>query len=308
MANLPVLEFSPVFKETVWGGRKLEEVLGKKLPGEGPFGESWEVVDLPSDQSVTADGRTLEALCAEAPASLLGGAPLLDGRFPLLFKYIDAGQTLSVQVHPDEAACARIGDGARPKTEAWYIIDREPGASLYVGLIPGVDKQTFASAIMSGEVDALLNEVPVEPGDLIYLPSGTIHAIGEGILLAEVQQSSNTTYRVFDWNRLGLDGNPRDLHVGQALESIHFNESGIPPIDSPPSGRKGIHCRDFTMELLDLQAGEEAILEGEGPLVTMGMTGEQAGKTLLYPDSLATTVHIKASAETTILSTRIPVR
>ena len=187
----PLMRFAPIYKHVVWGGRRLGPLLGRDLPGEDPVGESWELVDLPDDQSAVVggpiDGATLGELRGAQQAELMGETGLLEGRFPLLLKFIDAARTLSVQVHPDEDACARLGGGARPKTEAWYIIDREPGASLYAGLRPGVTRERFAEAISGGEVEQLLHRLPVEPGDFVYLPSGTIHAIGEGIVLAEVQ-------------------------------------------------------------------------------------------------------------------------
>ncbi len=324
MGKLPILTFEPLFKETVWGGRKLETLLNKRLPEEGPVGESWELVDLPNDQSVVVgggvDGKTLCSLREERTNELLGGVGLLEGRFPLLFKFIDAGQTLSVQVHPDEEACARLGGGARPKTEAWYILDCEPGAVLYVGLREGVDKEMFAEAIESGTVERFLHKLPVKPGDFVFLPSGTIHAIGEGIVLAEVQQSSDTTYRVFDWNRMGLDGKPRQLHVAEALESIAFSEFGVPASKQPSSGREGIACCDFIMERVVIEDGEGANLVGSGPLVLMGIGGEgeawiragedtsqmRCGETRLVPPASARDVRLESRGRSEILSIRIP--
>ncbi|MDJ0766410.1 MAG: class I mannose-6-phosphate isomerase [Myxococcota bacterium] len=324
METLPILSFKPIFKETVWGGRRLEHRLGKALPQDVPVGESWEIVDLPSDQSVIATGdvvgKTLTALCADAFEPLLGGVALLEDRFPLLFKFIDAHQTLSVQVHPDEAACARLGRGARPKTEAWYIIDCEPNAVLYVGLKPGVSKAAFAKAIDDGTTEDLLHRFAVQPGDLVYLPSGTVHAIGAGILLAEVQQSSDTTYRVFDWHRVGLDGRPRELHVKEALESISFGAVGVPAFDAPPSGRPGIACKDFEIEVLNLSDGETGVLEGVGPLITMGVAGTGTaalsaggyrsslgcGETRLIPAAIAAKTRFQAQGRVSLLAVRIP--
>ncbi len=324
MGKLPILTFEPLFKETVWGGRKLETLLNKSLPGEGPVGESWELVDLPTDQSIVAggglDGKTLGSLREGYTDELLGGVDLLEGRFPLLFKFIDAQQTLSVQVHPDEGACARLGGGARPKTEAWFILDCEPGAVLYVGLREGVDKKTFDEAIGSGTVEQLLHKLVVKPGDFVFLPSGTIHAIGKGIVLAEVQQSSNTTYRVFDWNRMGLDGKPRQLHVAEALESISFGEHGVPASEKPPSGRVGIACADFIMERVVLEDGEGTDLAGSGPLVLMGIGGEgevevragedtstmRCGETRFVTPASGRDVRLESRGRSEILSTRIP--
>ncbi len=325
MERLPILPFEPVFKETVWGGRHIETLLGKTLPSDGPYGESWEIVDLPDDQSIAVggalNGKTLGALCSENPDALLGGAPLLEGRFPILIKFLDAQKTLSVQVHPDEAACARLGGAARPKTEAWYIIDSEPDAILYVGLRPGVERKMFIEAVQNGTVEELLYKLPVKSGDFIFLPSGTVHAIGAGIVLAEVQQSSDTTYRVFDWNRVGLDGKPRQLHVDEALEAIAFGTSGPPPCDAPASGNPGIACDSFTMESIYFEDGQDTVLKGVGPIAITGITGKgevtlQAsdsvstmgrGQTRLIPAALSSAVRVKSKGSLTLLITRIPV-
>jgi mannose-6-phosphate isomerase len=324
MENLSILEFEPLFKATVWGGRRLETVLNKKLPDDGPFGESWEIVDLPSDQSVVSNGtqknKTLGAIRKQHTQELLGNAPLLDGRFPLLFKFLDAQKTLSVQVHPDEAACTRLGGGARPKTEAWYIIDSEPNAVLYVGLKPDVDRKTFHKAIENGTVETLLHKLSVTAGDFIFLPSGTIHAIGAGIMLAEVQQSSDTTYRVFDWNRKGLDGKPRQLHVNEALESIAFGTWGQPPYAPPPSGRPGIACDSFVMESVSLEDGDATTLQGKGMLALMGIGGNgeaelqvdgtsslfRCGQTRLVPAKRNGNIELRSKGQITILAVRIP--
>jgi mannose-6-phosphate isomerase len=277
---LPLLKFTPIMKPLPWGGRKLETLFCKVLPDGLPCGESWEVVDLPGDQSVVADGplaaHSLSSLVATRTDELLGEAPLLMGRFPVLFKLIDATQTLSVQVHPDEAAAGRIGGGARPKTEAWYILQADPGAVLYLGLKEGVGQEDLRRALRDGVVGDLLMQVRVQPGDFIYLPSGSLHAIGSGIVLAEIQQASDTTYRVFDWNRMGLDGQPRPLHVEEALESIHFDLRGKPPHAGPLSGRPGIRCKSFSFERVGLGAGSETPLEAGRPRLVCCIEGEGA--------------------------------
>ncbi len=324
MKKLPILKFDPMFVPVVWGGRSLDHVLNKSLPPDKQIGESWEICDLDSHQSVISDGelagRTLESLVKEYHDELLGSASLLDGRFPLLFKFIDAHRTLSVQVHPDFDACRAIGQGARPKTEAWYIIDCIKDAFLYVGLKDGVKKEDFESALKDGQVEALLNKKYVKPGDYVFLPSGTLHAIGDGIILAEVQQSSNTTYRVFDWNRMGFDGKPRELHVKQALASIHFNEFEEPEITPPSSGRSGIKCDYFEMETGMLSAGQSIELASTGPVAVMFVKGEgvlkvktgssaktaSIGETLLIPASIAEQITITATASLQCVVTKIP--
>lgn len=322
MQTLPILEFRPLLKEVVWGGRRLGAVIGKELKGDRPFGESWEVVDLASDQSIVSggplEGRSLESLCFEFREQLLGGVELLEGRFPLLFKFIDASDRLSLQVHPDEEACARIGQGARPKTEAWYVVDCEPGSSLFIGLKAGVGADDLVEAVKSATLENLLNEIRVNPGNLLFLPAGTVHAIGSGILLAEVQQSSNTTYRVSDWGRVGLSGRPRQLHLEQALKSIRFDAPGMPEGDPPGSGRSGISCDSFEMEVVTSESGEKQILEGVGPLILMGVGGEgevvvsvgeetaelRLGRTLMIPAQSAGRVALEFGGISTVLAVR----
>src|SRR5512143_1300967 len=213
-APLYPLTFSPILKVRVWGGSRLAS-LGKPVAGPEPIGESWELVDLPDDQSVVdagpLAGARLGQLVRERGAELLGPVPLDGGSFPTLVKTIDAAQTLSVQVHPDAKTAARLG--GRPKSEAWYILDAQPGALLYVGLRHGTTRDSYARAVAEGRVEELLVPLPVRRGDLVPVIPGTVHAIGAGVLLAEVQQPSDTTYRLYDWRRLGLDGKPRPLHV-----------------------------------------------------------------------------------------------
>lgn len=222
------LKFKPLFKERIWGGRFLGEFFGKDLPKGVKIGESWGLADLPGDKSLIVNGgfagKPLEdAIDFFGP--LLTGDPSYEGPFPLLIKILDAQDDLSVQVHPDAETCRRTGKGD-PKTECWYIINAKPGACIYKGLKPGVGREEFASAIADGSCAGLLERIEVKVGDCHFLPSGTAHAIGAGLLIAEIQQPSDTTYRVFDWNRVGDDGKARQLHVEDALESIHFDPSG----------------------------------------------------------------------------------
>lgn len=221
------MKFRPIFKERIWGGTAISDVFGKKTPSGVNIGESWELADLPEDKSVVANGplagQTITAVIekyAEAVTGKLDYTPPL----PLLIKILDARSALSVQVHPDAQTCKRTGEGD-PKTECWYIIDTKPGACIYKGLKPGTTEEQFAKAIEEGTCADLIEKIEVKIGDCHFLPSGTTHAIGAGLLIAEIQQPSDTTYRVFDWNRTDDDGNPRQLHVKQALESIHFDPS-----------------------------------------------------------------------------------
>ena len=219
------LTFQPIFKDRVWGGRELERLYAKSLPAATPIGESWEISDRPGDASVITDGplagRDLRWLMEHRAADVLGTArPAAAGRFPLLCKILDAREKLSLQVHPPASKAAELK--GEPKTEMWYIADAAPGASLYVGLKPGVTRADFERKIADGTVADCFHRIPVKAGDTMFLPSGRVHAIGDGLVIFEIQQNSDTTYRVFDWNRQGLDGRPRELHVAQSLASIDF--------------------------------------------------------------------------------------
>lgn len=221
------LTFHPVFKERVWGGRELERLYGKKLPPGAVIGESWEISDRPGDASVIANGlfagKNLRWLMENFPRELLGDAkPAGENRFPLLIKILDAREKLSLQVHPPASKAAELK--GEPKTEMWFIVDAAPDAELFVGLRRGVTRAKFEKKICDGSVAECFHRVPVRAGDTMFLPSGRVHAIGNGVVIFEIQQNSDTTYRVFDWNRVGLDGKPRDLHITQSLASIDFND------------------------------------------------------------------------------------
>ncbi len=220
------LTFQPIFKERVWGGRNLERLYQKRLPPNVPIGESWEITDRPEGTSVIANGplagKNLRWLMEHHAGELLGPAGSQGGRFPLLVKILDAEEKLSLQVHPPADVAARLG--GEPKTEMWYIADAQPGAELYVGLRRGVTRLEFERKIQDGTVADCFHRLRVMPGDVMFLPSGRVHAIGAGLVIFEIQQNSDTTYRVFDWNRLGLDGQPRELHVEQSLQCIDFSD------------------------------------------------------------------------------------
>jgi mannose-6-phosphate isomerase len=290
------LKFEPIYKQRIWGGRKLHEVLGKELPPGERVGESWELADLPNDKSVIAHGelagRTLRAAIELYPKEITG-AVSFSLPFPLLIKLLDCRDVLSVQVHPDPQTCKRLGQG-EPKTECWYIIAAEPDAVIYKGLKKGVTKEHLAGAIRKGTVAETLAKVPVQAGECHFLPAGTAHAIGPGLLIAEIQTPSDTTYRLFDWNRVDDAGKPRELHITQALESINFDISG----DKLPVTTVGrlVECEYFIvdkghqarncerllspgqMKVLIVISGFGTILGTTGSLVEFG-----AGDTLLVP-------------------------
>ena len=219
--------FRPIFKERIWGGREMERLFAKKIPAGKPIGESWEISDRPGDASVIANGplagKDLRWLMENHAAEILGGAkPASAGHFPLLCKILDAREKLSLQVHPPASKAAELE--GEPKTEMWFITDAVPDASLSVGLKHGVTRAEFETKIADGSVADCFHRLPVRAGDAMFLPSGRVHAIGAGLVIFEIQQNSDTTYRVFDWNRIGLDGKPRELHIAQSLVSIDFND------------------------------------------------------------------------------------
>jgi mannose-6-phosphate isomerase len=220
------LTFHPIFKERVWGGRKLAGLYHKPLPPGVPIGESWEISDRPGDVSIVANGslagKDLHWLMANHATDLMGSAKPQHGRFPLLIKILDAQEKLSLQVHPPADKAAELG--GEPKTEMWYIAEAAPGAELYVGLKRGATREDFERKIKTGTVAECFHRVSVRSGDAMFLPSGRVHALGAGLVIFEIQQNSDTTYRVFDWNRAGLEGQPRELHVAQSLASIDFND------------------------------------------------------------------------------------
>lgn len=290
------LKFEPIYKQRIWGGQKLREVFGKDIPPFEKIGESWELADLPNDKSIIANGelagQTLNSAIAKYPKEITGDENF-PGPFPLLIKFLDAEDILSVQVHPDEQTCQRMGKG-EPKTECWYIISAAPGAAIYKGLKKGVSKKEFAEAIKKGSVAEMLAKMPVEAGQCHFLPAGTAHSIGAGLLIAEIQTPSDTTYRVFDFNRVDDAGKARELHVEEALESIHFDAPGD-NLSVTTVGRladceyfkidKGAQGKDCEMLLSPGKIKTLIILAGFGTILgAEGISVEfKAGDCLLVP-------------------------
>ncbi len=312
--------FRPIFKERVWGGRELEHLYHKSLPPGVPVGESWEITDRPGDVSVIANGalagKDLRWLMENHSADLLGEARPQGGRFPLLIKILDAQDKLSLQVHPPPAKAAELG--GEPKTEMWYVAEAAPGAELYVGLKRGVTRAEFEQRIKAGTVAECFHRVSVRRGDAMFLPSGRVHALGAGLLIFEVQQNSDTTYRVFDWDRLGLDGKPRELHIPQSLASIDFNDYE-PSLLSRAFAQHGDHkvrslVRDplFTAEAQEAGAGTSVPLRPHKMQIIALLAGDiqvddgtemlalAAGQFCLVPASLAQ-VTLRADTATTFL-------
>ena len=289
-------KFKPIFKERIWGGQRLREVFAKNLPFDTNIGESWELADLPEGTSEIVNGplagKTIDAVIAEYGSAITGNNTY-QPPFPLLVKILDAQDVLSVQVHPDAATCERMGKG-QPKTECWYIIDAQPGAVIYKGLKPGTTKKQFAKAITDGTCEDYLIKVPVRVGECHFLPSGTCHAVGAGLLIAEIQQPSDTTYRVFDWNRIDpATGKGRQLHVADALESIHFDSSGD-NLSVEDTGRL-VDADEFKVDKGHQMPGGEVLLSGQMKVLMIlsgsgCITAEQTeatefkkGDTLLVP-------------------------
>ena len=287
--HLYPLKFEPIYKRRIWGGQKLREVFNKDIPPLEKIGESWELADLPDDKSLIANGElaglTLNSAIQKYPKEITGDENF-SGPFPLLIKFLDAEDILSVQVHPDSKTCRRMGKGS-PKTECWYIISAVPGAVIYKGLEKDVTKEGFSKAIKEGSVAELLVKVPVEAGQCHFLPAGTAHTIGAGLLIAEIQTPSDTTYRVFDWNRIDDTGKPRPLHIEEALESINFNAAGRNlPITT--LGRL-VDCEYFTIDKGHQAKDCELLLSPDLMKILIILTGSGA---ILAPDE--TSVKFKA--------------
>lgn len=257
LPHMEPITFSPLYMERVWGGRELERVYGRHLPNpHQPFGESWEIVDRENEQSVvdqgTYTGSTLHDLWTNHREEIFGEHFQNHPRFPILIKVLDARDDLSIQVHPPVQLAASLG--GEPKTEMWFIADCDPGAKLYVGLKNGVTREDFEKSIEDGSVADVVHAITPQVGDSIFIASGRLHAIGAGFLIHEIQQNSDTTYRVFDWNRVGLDGKPRELHVSQSLASIDFDD--FEPTMDTPVGDNLATCEYFKTDRKSLETGE----------------------------------------------------
>jgi mannose-6-phosphate isomerase len=310
------IKFQPLFKERVWGARNIERLYGKALPPRVPIGESWEITDRPGDVSVIVNGafagRDLHWLMENHGSELLGTASALNGRFPLLIKILDAQDNLSLQVHPPAAKAAELK--GEPKTEMWFITEAQPNAALYVGLRKGVTRADFERRINDGTVEECFQKLSVKAGDAMFLPSGRVHAIGAGNVIFEIQQNSDTTYRVFDFNRVGLDGKPRELHVPQSLASIDFNDFE-PPLEPRTTTQRGdasvrtvAKCPLFTVEQTGLAAGKQTALAPKTMHIIGVVSGEviveskegnlalRAGEFGLVPASVAASVKANRDA------------
>jgi mannose-6-phosphate isomerase len=357
VSPLPVV-FEPIYRPKPWGGRRLATLLGKRLPGDGPIGESWELSDLPGNESRVHDGplagTTLHELVATWGRGLLGDALLVAGRFPLLVKFLDARENLSVQVHPKlgtgtylpkpgtgalprQLGARKMGTGTAPqrlgasphfppvKHEAWYVLHADPGTKLYIGLRPGVGPDDVARAADTPAIVDLLQTWNATPGECYYLPSGTPHALGAGVVVAEVQTPSDVTYRLYDWGRVGLDGRPRELHIEQALANIRYDvtpemiRSAEPPRAASDGSLRLVACDCFAIDGVELPTGATRelphgrmaiwiILSGTGRLVAGNCECRfGAGDVVLVPGGCAHVLSELASP-CTYLAAGIPSR
>ncbi len=332
------LFFEPLFMERVWGGSHLQTLFDKRLPHSSRIGESWEIVDREEAQSVVhmgpLKGSTLQELWTAHRADVFGKDYLAhpSPRFPLLFKLLDAQERLSIQVHPPAGLTPILGGepkmlplvldridagltpilGGEPKTEMWYIVDASLDHAIFAGVKKGVTREIFRQHIEAGTVEEIVQRIPVESGDAIFIPSGRLHAIGAGNVIVEVQQNSDTTYRVFDWNRLGLDGQPRQLHVEQSLQSIDYNDTD--PQLAPRDQEELVRCEYFRVEKWTLNEPRSSVSDGRFCIITV-LTGRvrtgrrvfSKGEFFLVPATQTNQTIYPVAPDTTLLRTTIPV-
>src|SRR6266404_4129181 len=322
-SDSPVV-FEPIFKERIWGGRNFAASFGKKLPANKRIGESWEIVDRPEAQSVVTNaplkGKTLHELWTQHHPEIFGEASAppsrdpdrearaLPNRFPLLIKLLDAREKLSLQVHPPEKIAGKLG--GEPKTECWYVAVAEPGAKIFVGFREPMTRERFERSLRAGSAADHVDTIRVKTGDAMFLPGGRFHAVGAGNLLVEIQQNSDTTYRVFDWNRVDQNGKPRQLHVDEALECIDFTD--VAPKLTDSKGETLVKHELFEVQKWNLDAPREIIGFGHFAIVCC-LTGAvrlvdvdlRPGEFFLVPASLQDRQIQPRSASTTLLRVAI---
>lgn len=319
------LKFKPQFVEKIWGGNKIQSVLGKNTEGIQKVGESWEISGLEGRVSEISNGFLAENdlnEIIEVYMTDLVGEKIFDEfglGFPLLIKFIDAAENLSVQVHPDDALAMRRY-GMNGKTEMWYVIQADEGAGLYVGFKKGVTKQDYLKAVANGTVEALLEFYPVKPGDAFFIPAGTVHAIGKGVLLTEIQQSSDITYRIFDWNRKDANGLSRELNTAEAEEALNFGTQAKFKIDyciEKERTNSVIDCDQFKVNVMTFSQPVEKVyakidsfiiyicIDGKVKIQHEGSTETiQKGECVLVP-SIATSLQLIPETETKLLEVHL---
>jgi len=307
------LVFKPIFQERIWGGRKLEELFGKNIPAGKRIGESWEIVDRPEAQSMVRGGpladRSLHDLWVNFREEVFGKVRDTP-RFPLLIKLLDAREKVSLQVHPAEEVAESLGGEA--KTEFWYVAAAEPGAEIYVGLRRTMAREQFEHALRSGTVAECVHAVPVKEGDAMFLPSGRFHAIGTGNVLVEVQQNSDTTYRLFDWNRLDDTGQSRSLHIEEALQCIDFNDVRPRPVQTDDETL--VRDKLFEVQKWELDSSREIVPLGNFAIVfclngtlRCGDVDFTRGQFFLVPASMSDREIHPRGEGTSLLRVTIPV-
>lgn len=252
------LRFEPFLRPMVWGGRSLQTRLGKRLPNGAAYGESWEVSDHPLCRSKVAAGpfagTDLRHLMLEHRSELLGAAASEHDVFPWLVKFLDCRDWLSVQVHPDTATVRKLRPGEGSKTEAWFVLHAEPTGRVYAGLKPGVGPNDFRAALARGQVAELLHSFQPQSGDCVFLPAGTVHAVGGGVLMAEIQETSDVTFRLYDWDRVDAEGRRRELHIEESFASIHWDAGPVTPIRTgerpanQPAEQALVRCPFFELD------------------------------------------------------------
>jgi mannose-6-phosphate isomerase len=267
ITHVEPLVFEPYLRPQIWGDRRLESLFGKTLPCRGTFGESWEVSGHPHHVSRVAEGplegSLLTHLCANHCAELFGAKMPAEPQFPLLVKLLDCQDRLSLQVHPDDDLARKLLGERNGKTEAWVVMDAAPTARVYAGLLPGTTRADLERRLADKTVEECLYSFTPKCGDCIFFAAGTVHAAGGGVVVAEVQQSSDATFRLFDWNRIGSDGRPRQLHLDEALASINWKTGPVRPARSKESGVRGqgsgvvvehlVRCQYFHMDLFRVE-------------------------------------------------------
>ena len=315
------LTFAPVLKQTLWGGRGLGEYLNKPIGPAKDYAESWEVVDHGEDQSVVQNGpltgKTLKSLIQSDAQWLLGKGINMDS-FPLLLKYLDCNRVLSVQVHPSDKYALKMPTPDLGKTEAWYIVAAEPESLIYAGLKQDVDANKLEKAIQDGTTEEVLHSFHPTPGDIVFIPAGTVHALGAGLLVAEIQQSSDTTFRIFDWNRTDSQGKARPLHIQQGVEVTDFSSGPVVARTSDPAlegWQTVVSCDKFRLNLLEQGEAETGgdkkfhivtIPKGNATLrVGEEIMALSTGETILLPAAMQK-CHLSAAKNSTVMEMHLP--
>lgn len=333
MSSLYPLRFQPLFRQYIWGGRRLQTSLGKAIGSGDDYAESWELVDHGEDQSRVLAGElagsSLHELLANFGEQLFGDSyatwnqterpEALQYRFPLLFKFLDCNRPLSVQVHPNDEQGGTLNPPDLGKTEAWVVLEAEAGSKIYAGLKSGVNREQLADAVASGETESVLHAFEPRVGDCVFIPAGTVHALGAGLVIAEIQQASDTTFRLFDWNRVDSEGNSRPLHIDESLAVTDFDHGPVHAVQATAKTADRellVECDKFVLQKRRLtqptrlgEVGEMrfiAVING-----SISVDGDplgspiERGETVLLPASCGDVV-VTPSSSSEILEVTLP--